>query len=182
MSEKSNENYHVQHKQIVLIGLLSWLAMIGIDFFLHAGLLARFYVKPSPFLLPPEEAFRLIPLGYLSFGFLEILIFWLMFRLKIIGSNRGFVFGIALGCLLWGSFALGLLSISTAEPSLLLSWFLGQTFELGIGGAVVGKGLTGVSLKKLFIYVFVGIVILIILTIVLQTIGFAPAIRIDDPL
>ena len=181
MSDKSNKNYHVRHKHIVLIGLLSWLAMIGIDFFLHAGLLAKIYIKPSPFLLPLDEAFRLIPLGYLSFGILEILLFWLMFRLKIFGSYRGFVFGIALGGLIWGSFALGLLSISTAEPSLLLGWFIGQTFELGIGGAVVGKGLTGISLKKLFLYVFVGIVILIFLTITLQTIGFAPAIRIEGP-
>lgn len=179
MSKKRiHRNYSIQHKHILIIGLLSWLAMIGIDFFLHGGLLARFYIKPSPFLLSPEEAFRLIPLGYLSFGILEILLIWLMLRLNIVGGYKGFVFGLILGSLIWGSFILGLLSISTAEPSLLFGWFFGQTFELGIGGAVVGKGLTGDSLKKIFLIVFIGIIILVILTLILQTIGFAPAIRI----
>ena len=56
---------HTGH--LVKIGLLAWLAVIGFDLFLHAGVLAGIYSEPSPFLLPPEEAFRLIPLGYLSF-------------------------------------------------------------------------------------------------------------------
>ncbi|MEJ2412947.1 MAG: hypothetical protein P8Y34_08130, partial [Anaerolineales bacterium] len=68
-----------------LIGgvLLSWLAVLGFDFFLHGGLLASLYTKPSPFLLPPEQAFRLIPLGYLAFLIFEIFLVWLMVRLDI---------------------------------------------------------------------------------------------------
>lgn len=53
--------------RLALITLLSWLSMLGFDFFLNAGLLARLYLEPSPFLLPPAEAFRRIPIGYLSF-------------------------------------------------------------------------------------------------------------------
>lgn len=178
MSENCIEDNSIQHKHLVIIGLLSWLAMVGIDFFLHAGLWARFYIKPSPFLLSPEEAFRLIPLGYLSFVLLEILLLWLMLRLKIVGWYKGFVFGLTLGGLIWGSLILGLLSISTAEKSLLFGWFFGQTFELGIGGAVVGKGLEGGSLKKILLIVIIGIIILVALTIMLQTLGFAPSVRI----
>jgi hypothetical protein len=48
------------------IGLLSWLAMLGVDFFFHGGLLATLYQQPSPFLLPPSDAFRRIPLGHLA--------------------------------------------------------------------------------------------------------------------
>ena len=178
MSKKSIENYPIQLKHILIIGFLSWLAMIGIDFFIHAGLLAKFYTNPSPFLLSPGDAFRLIPLGYLSFGILAILLIWLMLRLNVVGWQKGLIFGLILGGLTWGSFILGLLSISTAETSLLLGWFLGQTFELGIGGAVAGKGLSGYSLKKLFVIVFIGIIILVVLTITLQSIGFAPSMRI----
>jgi hypothetical protein len=45
--------------------VLGWLAMIGVDFFLHAGLLAPLYDWDSPFLLRPDEAFVRIPIGYL---------------------------------------------------------------------------------------------------------------------
>ncbi len=39
-------------RALILLTLLGWLSMIGFDFFLHAGLLARLYLTPSPFLLP----------------------------------------------------------------------------------------------------------------------------------
>jgi hypothetical protein len=48
---------------LVKIGLLAMLATIGFDFFLHAGLAAELYSRQSPFLLPAEQAFRLIPIG-----------------------------------------------------------------------------------------------------------------------
>jgi hypothetical protein len=54
--------------------MLSWLAMIGVDVFLHAGLLAPLYDWDSPFLLRPDEAFVRIPIGHLSF--LIIAIVW----------------------------------------------------------------------------------------------------------
>ena len=67
-------------RRISTITLLSWLSMIGFDLLLHAGLLARLYIEPSPFLLPPETAFRLIPLGYLSFLIMAFLMTWLMVK------------------------------------------------------------------------------------------------------
>jgi hypothetical protein len=36
-------------RRLVLIGLLSWLSMLAVDFFLHGGLLAKLYVRPSPY-------------------------------------------------------------------------------------------------------------------------------------
>ena len=122
------------------IGVLALLAVIGFDQFLHAGVLASWYARPSPFSLPPEEAFRLIPLGYISFLILIVLLVWLMPRLELVGWRVGMVFGLKIGALIWGALTLGLLSISTASPSLLLVWFLGQTAELGIAGMVLGSG------------------------------------------
>ena len=79
---------------LVKIGLLAWLAVIGFDLFLHAGILAGLYSEPSPFLLSPEDAFRLIPLGYVSFLVLIILLFWLMLKFSIIGWKSGLIFWI----------------------------------------------------------------------------------------
>ncbi|HUV28132.1 MAG TPA: hypothetical protein VMW34_12270 [Anaerolineales bacterium] len=65
------------------ITLLSWLSVIGLDFLLHASILASLYVEPHPFLLPPERAFTLIPYGYLSFLIFVILVVWLIVKLEI---------------------------------------------------------------------------------------------------
>lgn len=152
--------------------------MIGVDFLLHAGLLANLYVQPSPFLLPPESAFKLIPLGYLSFVLLAVLLVWLMLKLRIQGWRGGFLFGLKLGALVWGAMVLGLMSISTASVWLLLGWFLGQTVELAIAGMFAGSGLGGVPLTRLFIMVAVLIFLSLLVTVVLQSTGLAPTIRV----
>jgi hypothetical protein len=153
--------------------------MLGFDFLLHAGLFAGLYLQPSPFLLPPLTAFRLIPVGYLSFLLLAVLLAWLMIRLKLTGGRAGAIFGLELGSLTWGSFVLGLLSISTANIYLLMGWFIGQTLEMAVAGAVVGSGLAGVRLRRLFGVVIVFVLLSVITTIILQTLGVVPATRIE---
>ena len=159
---------HTRH--LVKIGLLAWLSVIGFDLFLHAGVLASWYSEPSLFLLSPEEAFRLIPLGYLSFLMLIVLLVWLMPRLGIAGWKSGLVFGLIVGALISCAGCLGLLSISTAPPVLLVGWFLGQTVELGIAGMVLGSGLATERLRPLLIKVILFFTVTVALGIVLQNI------------
>lgn len=113
----------------------AWMLSVGFDLFLHGGVLARVYLEPSPFLLPPEEAFRRIPLGYLAFLGLTLALFWLLRRLGIQGSVAGFRTGATAGAVVWGALIIGLFSISTATLSLLAGWWIGQTVELGLAGA-----------------------------------------------
>jgi hypothetical protein len=152
--------------------------MIGFDFLLHGGLLATFYVQPGPFLLPLDKAFRLIPLGYLSLLLLATLLVWLMRRMDIRGWRDGLIFGVKLGALLWGGMVLGLLSISTARVGLLVGWFFGQTIELGIAGMFAGSGLNGARLIRLLIVVIGLIFLSVLITIMLQSTGIAPTLRI----
>ncbi len=158
---------------------LAWLSMIGFDCFLHAGLLARLYLEPSPFLLPPERAFVLIPVGYLSLLVLAILLIWLMAKLGIQGWRQGGLFGLQLGALSWGAFILGLLTISTAPFGLMAGWFLGQTVELGIGGAVAGSGFIIRRHRRLLARVTIFVISALVVTVVLQSLGLAPAIRLS---
>ncbi len=158
-------------RHLVKLGLLALLAVIGFDLFLHAGVLADLYSKPSPFLLPSEEAFRLIPLGYLSFLILIIFLVWLMARLSIVGWRRGLAFGLIIGAVIWGSGTLGLRSISTASPTLLVGWFFGQMVQLGIAGMVLGSGLAAHPLRSLLIKVIVFFVVTAALAVLLQNIG-----------
>jgi hypothetical protein len=157
--------------------LLTWLAMLGFDFFLHGGLLARLYVEESPFLLAPEGAFRLIPLGYLSFLLIALLLVWLLVRLGTEGWRAGLVFGLKVGALIWGATTLGLLSVTTADPTLMLGWFAGQTIEIGIGGMVAGAALATQKRGRLFVYVIAFVLVAFVITVALQNLGVAPAAK-----
>jgi hypothetical protein len=165
-------------QHLLFVTLIAWLSMLGFDFLLHAGLLAKLYLEPSPFLLPSMTALTLIPVGYLSFLLLSILLVWLMIRLNLAGWRQGALFGLELGGLTWGAFLLGLGSISTASFPLLLGWFIGQTVELAIAGAVVGSGLAGMRFRRLFGVVIIFVLLSVIITIILQSLGVVPTTRI----
>lgn len=152
---------------------LAWLAMIGVDVLLHAGLLAPLYDWDSPFLLRPAEAFARIPAGYLAFLGLAIGLAWLLARLGVRRGRDGARIGGALGALAWGALVLGLWSISTADPALLAGWWAGQTVELAVGGAVLGATLGGARLRVVAWRVGLLLVVGIVAAVVLQTIGYA---------
>lgn len=157
--------------------LLAWLAMIAFDLFLHAGLLARLYTQESPFLLPAEEAFLRIPLGYLAFFMLGVMLLWLMKKAQICNRKAGFRFGLLLGTLAWGALTLGLFSITTAPLSLLLGWWVGQAIELGLAGYVFGAEMEGIRRKKILRWVLLFLLGAVVLTIALQSAGLAPAMK-----
>jgi hypothetical protein len=167
-------------QHLIFLTCIAWLAMLGVDFFLHASLLAGLYLEPSPFLLPPLSAFALIPVGYAAFLFSAVLLIWLMTRLKLTGWRAGAIFGLQLGSLTWGALALGLASISTASYRLLLGWFIGQTLELAVAGTVVGSGLAGVRLRRLFGAVLLLVVLSVVATIVLQSLSVVPTTRLTS--
>jgi hypothetical protein len=140
-------------------------------------LLAGFYARPSPFLLPPLEAFRRIPIGYLSFLILAGFLVWLFLRVGVRGWWEGSKVGAASGGAIWFSLALGMYSISTASPTLLVAWAAGQTIEMAYAGAILGYGMGFRSLKKPFVIVLLATIGLAILTLVMQSVGLAPAIQ-----
>jgi hypothetical protein len=153
---------------LVRLGLLCLLAVIGFDLFLHAGVLSPLYRDMGNFLLPHETAFKLIPLGYLSFAILIVLLEWLMVRMRISGPKDGFMFGLKVGLLIWLSLGIGLASISTAPYPLLAGWVAGQAVELGLSGAIIGHGLASPGLKRTGFYALALFLVCAILAIVLQ--------------
>jgi hypothetical protein len=156
----------------------AWVLSIGFDAFLHAGLLARFYVEPSPFLLGPEEAFRRIPLGYLAFLIVTLALYWLLHRLGVRGAIAGFRHGVVAGAVVWGAFSLGLYSISTVAFPLLAGWWFGQALELGLAGAVLGAAADGARLRRIWSLVAIAVVACVAATIALQSIGWAPPMKV----
>jgi hypothetical protein len=162
-SDTNARHFNLSHWNVLLA---AWLAMLG-----------RLYVEDSLFLLAPEDAFRLIPLGYLAFLLIAVLLVWLLVRLGIEGWRDGLVFGLKVGALVWGASTLGLLSVSTADPALMLGWFVGQTIEVGIAGMVAGAALATERRGRLLAYVIAFVLLAFVITIILQNIGIAPAAR-----
>lgn len=155
----------------------AWLLSLGFDLFLHAGLLAHLYARPSPFLLPAEDAFRRIPLGYATFLALTVSLWWLFSRLDVRGALTGFRLGIGVGLSLWGAWSLGLYSVSVAEGDLLVGWWLGQGVEMGLAGAVLGAAAAGIRRRTLWVKVGAAWLLLAAVTVLLQILGLAPAMK-----
>jgi len=163
-------------KKYVQLSLLVWVAMIGVDFFLHGGIFAATYVQDSPFLLPAMEAFRRIPFGYLALLATAGLLVWIIDQASARGWRKGLFIGLCLGAVMGVSFTLGLYSISTASPQLLAAWFVAQVLEIAIAGAIIGQGLVMDSLRRLTLCVIVGFILLSVATVVMQNTGMAPSI------
>lgn len=175
MLEEDLRDNCTTRKKYVQLTLLVWAAMIGVDFFLHGGLLASIYVQESPFLLSPMESFRRIPVGYLALLVSAGFLVWIMNRAVAEGWRRGLIAGACIGAVMGVSLNLGLYSISTASPQLLAAWFAGQVLEMGIAGVVVGQGLAIDRLRILTRVVISGVILLLVATIVLQSVGLSPS-------
>jgi uncharacterized membrane protein YsdA (DUF1294 family) len=150
--------------------------MIGVDFFLHGGVFAAVYVQDSPFLLSAMEAFGRIPFGYLALLATAGLLVWIIDQTSARGWRKGLVTGLSLGAVMGASFTLGLYSISTVSPQLLVVWFVAQALEVGIAGAIIGQGLLVHSLRRLTFAVVVGFILLFAATVVMQSTGLAPSV------
>jgi hypothetical protein len=155
----------------------AWILSLGIDLFMHAGLFARVYVQPSPFLLDAEAAFRRIPFGYATFLILTAGLYWLLNTLRIRGAAAGLRYGLGAGALVWGAHVIGLYSISTAAPALLAGWWLGQTVELALAGALLGAAAAGMTARRMWAIVVITIVACLFATVTMQSLGFAPAMK-----
>lgn len=157
--------------------LAAWVLSLGFDFFLHGGLLARIYVGESPFLLDPMTAFARIPAGYLAFLLLTIGLLWLFRRLDVRGWREGGTLGLGVGLFIWLTMALGLWSITTAGVDTLLAWGFGQGIELGLAGMVLGAGRAGMPMPRVWRRVAAAVVLFVVLTVVMQSVGWAPAMQ-----
>jgi len=149
--------------------------MLGVDLFLHAGVLAPLYDWDSPFLLRPQEAFVRILAGWGALLVLAVALVWLLPRLGVRQGRYGALVAAVGGAVAWGALLLGLWSISTARPELLAAWWLGQTAELALGGYVVGAALGGIRFRRLVVLAIVVIAIGVTSAVVLQSIGYASA-------
>jgi hypothetical protein len=151
---------------------------VAIDLFLHAGLLARLYIEPSPFLLPAEDAFRRIPLGYLTFLILTTGLFWLLRHLHVRCVRAGFCGGAVAGTTAWVLWYSGCTRSALQASAFWLAGGVGQTVELAFAGMVLGVAANRVPLRRIWAVVGMAVIILAVATVALQSLGLAPAMRV----
>jgi len=163
--------------RLVRITALAWLAIVSLDFFLNAGLLARIYRWDLPGFLSPLKMFQYIPLGYAAFLLWSILLVWLMKRLSIAGLKRGAGFGLTVGILCAAAGFFGQLSIFALPVWMLFTWAVVNTLSFTIGGAVVGAGLASPNLRRLTLRLVALFLVCLVCGIVLQNIGSNPSAK-----
>jgi hypothetical protein len=156
---------------------VAWLVSLGFDVFLHAGVLATLYARPSPFLLPADAAFRRIPMGYASFLLLTAALYWLFRQVGVRDWFAGLRLGLVTGLTVWGAWTLGLYSISVAEGDLLVGWWLGQGAEMGLAGAFLGAAASGMTRRRYLTKAGVVVGMLVVVTVLLQVVGLAPPMK-----
>ena len=164
-------------RRFVGVTVLSWLVIVGLDFFQNAGVFARFWLEPGPAFLPSEKLFQRIPLGYLTFLITASMLTWLMARLKVVGWKQGALFGLKLGSLLTITSVLGMACVFPIKLSLLAVWFVGGLVQYISAAAVIGSGLSSDRPGRLSVIVVGLVILLIIAGIVMQNLGFAPAMQ-----
>jgi hypothetical protein len=164
-------------RRLIIIALLSWLSQIIFDFFQHAGLFAKLWIESRAAFLPPEELFKRIPLGYLSFLITSSMLVWLMVRLGISGSKQGALFGFKIGAFLSCSYVLGMASGFPIKPALLIAILFGSTAQSAIAAGVIGSGVSGAHLGRLSLKLIVFLILVLIAYFLLQSLGLAPPMQ-----
>jgi hypothetical protein len=91
--------------------IAAWLIFLMIDFLAHATVLKPFWDRGYSALKSLEQLFALIPLGYLGFLLLTLLVGWVYVRVYGVNGNsrKGILFGVFFG---------GLFAVST-----FLGWY-----------------------------------------------------------
>jgi hypothetical protein len=59
----------------------------------------------------------------------------------------------------------------------LTGWWLGQTAELALAGALLGAAAAGMTVRRMWAIVVITIVACLFATVAMQSLGFAPAMK-----
>lgn len=151
-------------KRFIKTILLSWIVFIGIDFFVHAGLIKSLWKEKVPAFLPDELLFRRIPLGYTGFLLLTLLLGYIFVKVFRERPNRNELirFAAIVGALFAISNFLVLYSFTTIPPKHLVVFNIVYLVEII---AVIFSINAGLFIKKFKLYgimcflLFIGMII-----------------------
>ena len=148
----------------------AWLAFIGIDFIFHASLLKSLWQEEVAAFKPQIDLFILIPIGYLSFLLLTILVGYVFTRIFLVKPSiyEVAIFGVTFGLLYAFGNMLALYSFVNIPLLQLVVFHLIYIIEIWAVVYIYYLSKLGWSNKKLLGRSFMIFFSLVILGIVLQ--------------
>lgn len=154
--------------------LAAWLAYLVLDFLMHGVFLAAWWRAAEPYLLPPRDMLRLIPLGYASFAIYCGALTWLVARLYggRVGVIAGLRFGVVAGLVSGTASALGTYSVLRMPPMALLIWPASVVVESAIAGALAAWVLVAARPWRRVGVVLCAVIVLFIAGVVIQNLWF----------
>ena len=167
---------HLTRKTLAGTLTAMFLAALGVDFLVHAGILARYYVHPGPALLTTQQLVRRIPFGYASMLLTLVFELWLLSRMGVRSSKGGAWFGAVFGTVLGVAGAIGLFSLVPLGPNYLAMVAVSQIMEYTIAGALAGSSLASGRALRVVIIGFVTLVIGVAAGLAMQAATPVPAL------
>jgi hypothetical protein len=154
--------------------LAAWLGYLVLDFLMHGVFLAAWWRAAEPYVLPPRDLLRLIPLGYASFAIYCGALTWLLARLygERLGVCSGFRFGVIAGLVSGVAAALGTYSAFRMPPTALLIWPGSVVVESAIAGALSAWVLVARRPWRRVGFVLCATIVLFIAGVVIQNLWF----------
>jgi hypothetical protein len=151
---------------------MAWLAFIGVDFLFHASIFESIWKEDIAIFKSTTNLTILIPIGYLSFLLLSVLIGYLFFRIFKIkpAIKEVFKFGLIFGLLFSLSNILGLFSYIDIPLKPLLLFNLASFIEIIVITLSLYFTMFAVNLKRVILYTILGFILLLISGIVIQNI------------
>ena len=162
----------IKHRRFWSTTIIAWIVFIGIDFFFHASLLESLWQEEIEAIKPAIDLFILIPIGYLSFLLLTLLVGYSFTKIYQSKPSRKevTVFSLIFGFLFSGSNFLAFIGFVNIPLKNVLIYNLIYFIEISAVVFIFYKTLYKTKIKKMVWYSILAFFVLIILGITLQNI------------
>ncbi len=148
----------------------AFLAILTVDFLLHAVVLSPWWRATGSYWRPPAELFALIPFAYAAYALCAVGLCWLLVALR--GERPGLRFaagvGAAAGAFLGAVSVLASYSVLAMPPGALLVFPLSFAVALGAGGAACALVLSAARPWRRLAVLAAGCLLLCALGVVVQ--------------
>ena len=144
----------IKHRRFWSTTIIAWIVFIGIDFFFHASLLESLWQEEIEAIKPAIDLFILIPIGYLSFLLLTLLVGYSFTKIYQSKPSRKevTVFSLIFGFLFSGSNFLAFIGFVNIPLKNVLIYNLIYFIEISAIVFIFYKTLYNTKIKKMVWY------------------------------
>jgi hypothetical protein len=162
----------INHRRFWSTAIIAWIIFIGIDFFFHASLLEPLWQEEIESIKPDTDLFILIPIGYLSFLLLTVLVGYIFTKIYQSKPNSKEVIGFSLifGFLFSGSNLLALFSYVDIPLKQIIIYNVVYFVEISAVIFIFYKSMFRKNINKLIWYSILTFFVLVLIGIIIQNI------------